>query len=107
MSVEDAFVDMASQQFESMEKDSNDFSKRMERQRGDVDAMMDKLMGRMGRRNAVPSYSEDITKIASTLTAFPKLVPVVQSLLNRFLVEMEKKFDEIAKEYITPKDSEQ
>ncbi len=92
--------DMAAEQLGQMEAERGEFDKRMEEQRKVMDdsakRIIDKLGIGKGRR---PEYSQEIKQIADQLTAFPKLVPVMQAILARFMGELEKRFDELAAEY--------
>ena len=96
-------ADIAADQFNQMENERKEFSERMANQQKTVDASANRIMERLAmRRNPDanrPKYTLEVTKIADLLTAYPKLVPVVNSVIQQLLVTMEHAFDQAASQY--------
>lgn len=101
----DVFADMAADQLEDMGKSQKNFEEKLASQNAAVDESVQKIISRIGggrHKPQGPQYSEEVKSIANTLTAFPKLVPVINAVIVKFTKALDDKFNEMAEEYTGP-----
>ena len=99
--------ELAAEQMEKMTAQQDEFGKRMTEQQKVVDLSANRIMERFTRRRPpgepqAKKYSPEVEKIADFLTAFPKLIPVVNNVIVQVTAAMESAFDNVAAKYNPP-----
>ena len=102
-------ADIAGEQFKQMDTERQQFGERMAEQQKTIDASANRIMERLAFRrnpnaqqNSQPQYSKEVLDVANILTAYPKLVPVVNGVIAKLMKAMEVAFNEAAATYAPP-----